>query len=91
MKGKDAFHPQKHSHGFVETFDDIVAFGLDRKTDENAVRFYLQKFSDDTLMETILPRMTDDDLIEIFDTIGKMLRKYLKEPEYHRLFLKETP
>ncbi len=50
---------------------------------------YLQKFSDDRLMKTILKRMTDDDLTEIFDIMGKMLKKYLTEDEYHQLFLKE--
>ncbi|MGD0235130.1 MAG: cytoplasmic protein [Syntrophorhabdales bacterium] len=79
----------KHSHRFVETFDGIVAYGLDRQSDENTVQVYLQKFSDDDLMKTILKRMTDDDLTEVFETTGKMLRKYLTEPEYHQLFLKE--
>ena len=79
----------KHSHNFVETFHDIVGYGLDRQTDENTVQVYLQKFSDDDLMKTILKRMTDDDLTEVFDIAGKMLRKYLTESEYHQLFLKE--
>ncbi len=79
----------KHSHRFVETFDGMVGFGLDRPTDEHTVRLYLQKFSDDDLMETILQRMTDDELAEMFDVISKMLKEHLTEPEYHRLFLKE--
>jgi hypothetical protein len=40
-------------------------------------------------MKTILKRMTDDDLTEVFEITGKMLKKYLTEPEYHQLFLKE--
>lgn len=79
----------KHSHRFVETFDGIVAYGLDRQSDENTVQVYLQKFSDDDLMKTILKRMTDDDLTEVFEITGKILRKYLTQPEYHQLFLKE--
>ena len=79
----------KHSHRFVETFDGIAGFGLDRQSDENTVQVYLQKFSDDRLMETILKRMSDDDLTEIFETVSKMLKKYLTEPEYHELFLKD--
>ncbi len=78
-----------HSHSFVEKFDGIPGFGMDRQSDENIVQVYLQKFSDDRLMETILKRMTDDELFEVFDFISKMLSKYLSEPEYHRLFLKE--
>jgi hypothetical protein len=79
----------KHSHGFVETFDGIVGYGLDRQSDENTVQVYLQKFSDDDLMKTILKRMSDDDLAEIFEVTCKVLKKYLTEPEYHQLFLKE--
>jgi len=79
----------KHSHRFVETFDGFLGYGLDRETNENTVQVYMQKFSDDNLMRTILKRMSDDDLNEVFDIVSKMLKKYLDEPEYHELFLKE--
>jgi len=79
----------KHSHRFVETFDGLLGYGLDRQSDEDTVQVYLQKFSDDDLMKTILKRMTDDDLNEVFETTCKMLKKHLTDPEYHRLFLKE--
>jgi hypothetical protein len=79
----------KHSHSFVETFEGFLGYGLDRESNENTLQVYLQKFSDDSLMKTILKRMTDDDLTEIFDITGKMLKKYLNESEYHKLFLKE--
>jgi hypothetical protein len=79
----------KHSHCFVEAFDGFLGFGLDRESNENTVQMYLQKFSDDELMETILKRMTDDDLTELFEITAKMLKKYLTDPEYHRLFLKD--
>lgn len=79
----------KHSHHFVETFDGFLGYGLDRKTDEHTVQVYLQKLSDDRLMQTVLKRMTDDDLNEVFDIASKILKKYLSEPEYHELFLKE--
>ena len=79
----------KHSHDFVETFDGMVGFGLDRQSDEDTVQVYLQKFSDDRLMKTILKRMSDDDLTEVFELTSKMLKKYLSEQEYHELFLKD--
>jgi len=79
----------KHSHQFVVTYDGFVGFGLDRESDEGTVQVYLQKFSDDDLMKTVLKRMTDEDLAEVFDVIGKMLKKHLDEPEYHKLFLKD--
>jgi hypothetical protein len=79
----------KHSHRFVDKFDGFLGYGLDRESNENTVQVYLQKFSDDDLMNTVLKRMTDDDLAELFEITGKMLKKYLDEAEYHRLFLKE--
>ncbi len=79
----------KHSHRFAETYDGIVGYGLDRESDEHTVEVYLQKFSDDELIETILKRMTDDDMKQVFDLVSAMLSKYLTEPEYHRLFLKD--
>jgi hypothetical protein len=80
---------KKHSHKFAEEFDDFPGYGLDRRTNEDTVQLYLQKFSDDELMKTVLKRMTDDDLDEIFEIVSKMLKTYLTEPEYHKLFLKD--
>ena len=79
----------KHSHRFVEKFDDFSGYGLDRQSNENTVQLYLQKFSDDHLMKTILKRMTDDDLTKVFVITSKMMKKYLTDAEYHQLFLKE--
>ena len=79
----------KHSHRFVETFDGLLGYGLDRQTNEDTVQVYLQKFSDDQLMKTILKRMTDEDLTDVFEFISKMMKKYLNESDYHQLFLKE--
>lgn len=78
-----------HSHLFVEQYDGLVGFGLDRATDQKTIQFYLQKFSDDLLMQTILPRMSDDDLQALFDMVSTQLGKHLSEEEYHALFLKE--
>ncbi len=80
---------EKHSHRFAEAFDGFLGYGLDRRSDENTLQVYLQKFSDDRLMRTILGRMTDEDLLEVFEVVSKMIKKYLSEPEYHELFLKE--
>jgi len=79
----------KHSHDFVETYDGMGAYGLDRRSNEDTVKLYLQKFSDDKLMGTILARMADEELDELFEFMGKMLWKHLSEEEYHQLFLKD--
>lgn len=79
----------QHSHRFIEQYDGMVGFGLDRETDESTVIYYLQKFSDDDLMAILSKRMEDGDLADLFDLISRILCKHLSEPEYHRLFLKE--
>lgn len=80
----------QHSHQFVETYDDLVGYGLNRETNENTLIYYLQKFSDDKLMAVLKNRLTDEELDSIFDMLSKLLSKHLNEEEYHRLFLKEN-
>jgi len=81
---------KQHTHHFVETYQELLGFGLNRETDENTVICYLQKFSDDALMKHIIKIMSDEELSEIFEMISRMLKKHLSESEYHRLFLKDT-
>jgi hypothetical protein len=79
----------KYSHEFVEKYDDLIGFGLDRKTDEKTIICYLQMFSDDELMKVLIGKMSDEELSDIFSLITKTLQKHLTEPEYHEYFLKE--
>jgi len=79
----------QHSHEFVETYDDLVGFGLDRTTNENTLIVYLQKFSDDALIQKLVQRMSDDELEMLFHLLNRMMRKHLSDSEYHQLFLKE--
>jgi len=79
----------KHSHKFVEEYDGLVGFGLDRETDGYTLTYYLQKFSDDELMEVMRQRMTPQDMEALFNMVGSLLKKYLTDEEYHTLFLKE--
>jgi len=78
-----------HSHRFVEEYDGLVGFGLDRETDELTLTYYLQKFSDDDLMATIRTRMSDADLRALFDLVAGLLKTYLSDEEYHTHFLKD--
>ena len=80
---------QRHSHRFVEEYDGLVGFGLDRATNEKTVIYYLQKLSDDALLATLLPRLSDKALEDLFFSISHLLKKHLSESEYHRLFLKD--
>lgn len=79
----------KHSHHFVENYEGLVGFGLDRQTDENTIVYYLQKFSDDILMEQLIKRLTNEELDEMFCLLTRLLKKHLSDAEYHTLFLKD--
>ncbi len=78
-----------HSHDFIESYDGLVGFGLNRETDENTIIYYLQKFSDDRLMSVMRSRLNDEELEALFNQLSELLRKHLSEEEYHHFFLKE--
>jgi hypothetical protein len=78
-----------HSHTFVENYEGLVGFGFDRETDEKSLMVYLQKFSDDALLAALVPRLSEPEIQDLFERISLLLKKYLQEAEYHRLFLKD--
>ena len=80
-----------HSHRFVEEYNGLVGFGLDRETDELTLTYYLQKFSDDALMAVMRTRMSDADMRGLFDRLAGLLKTYLSDEEYHTYFLKDKP
>ena len=79
----------KHSHKFVDEYDGLVGFGLSREVDEHTITYYLQKFSDDQLMALIRSRMSEQDMEELFNLMGRLLKEYLNDEEYHTYFLKD--
>lgn len=79
----------KHRHTFVEEYDELIAFGMSRDTDENSLMVYLQKFSDDDFMRILIPRLSDGEIMEIFDLMTSLMHRHLKEEEYHLYFLKD--
>ncbi|MBW1902771.1 MAG: cytoplasmic protein [Deltaproteobacteria bacterium] len=79
----------QHKHRFVEEYDGLVGFGLNREVDEYTLTYYLQKFSDDELMALIRSRLTDSEMEELFNLIARLMKQHLAEEEYHRYFLKE--
>ena len=79
----------QHTHHFVEEYDGLVGFGMDREGDENTVAYYLQKFSDDTLMNLMKKRLSQEELEEVFNLVTRLLKTHLSEEEYHGCFLKD--
>jgi hypothetical protein len=78
-----------HKHTFVDAYDGPIGFGLDREIDEMTLTYYLQKFSDDDLMAVIRSRMSDHEMEALFNTLSLLMKKYLSDEEYHKLFLKD--
>ncbi|MBF0100634.1 MAG: cytoplasmic protein [Desulfobacterales bacterium] len=78
-----------HHHEFIETYEGVGAFGLDRKTDEETLIYYLQKFSDDDCIQLLIQRMSDLEIDQVFNMINQILRNHLTHNEYHNVFLKE--
>jgi hypothetical protein len=79
----------QHSHDFVEQYNGMVGYGLDRETDQATLQVYLQKFSDDVFLKHMLPRLHQEEMDQLFDLLSGLLRKHLEEEEYHELFLKD--
>jgi hypothetical protein len=79
----------KHNYNFIEEYDGLIGFGLDRKTDECTMTFYLQKFAEDRHIQLIRERMSDGDLEALFNQLTRLLKRYLSEEEYHKFFLKD--
>lgn len=78
-----------YTHRFVEEYDGLLGFGFNRDVDEYTLTCYLQMFSDDNHMALIRSRMSDEDMEDLFNLLGRLLRVYLSEQEYHEYFLKD--
>lgn len=79
----------EHNHNFVETYDEVVAFGLSRDLDEKSIMYYLQKFSDDDMLKALVPRLSDREINELFDLMSRLMHNHLTDEEYHEFFLKD--
>lgn len=80
----------RHSHRFVEKYNGNMAFGFDRKNDEDSIICYLQKFSDDGLMKKLFPRLSNEELEEIFELLMRLMKGHLTEAEYHKYSFEVT-
>jgi hypothetical protein len=79
----------KHRHTFVDDYDGMVAFGFSREVDEKSLMVYLQKFADDDLLRALTPRLSDMEINQLFELMSHLLKKHLRDEEYHSLFLKD--
>ena len=68
-----------------------ICFGLDRRSDEASLVAFVERFARPDLLATLIPRLTDDEITMTLDFLTNLMQKHLSDPEYHRLFLAETP
>jgi hypothetical protein len=68
-----------------------ICFGLDRRTDEASLIAFVERFARPDLLAILIPRLTDDEITTTLDFLTNLMKKRLSDPEYHRLFLAETP
>lgn len=66
-----------------------MAFGLDRATDERSLFLFLERFTRPELLAALIPRLGDQEILVLLDHLSDLMRKHLRESEYHRLFLKD--
>ena len=66
-----------------------ICFGFDRATDEQSLILFLEQFTNKKLLNTLIPRLDDEDISTLVFNITQLMRKHLKEKEYHQLFLDE--
>ena len=79
---------EKHSHRHVETYEGLVGFGLDRKTDEASFVSYLQQFSDDELLMTRrIPGGSDEQLFTLSLADGGQSELFQVSPRLRGLAL----
>jgi hypothetical protein len=79
----------RHRHEFVEKYDGMMAFGYSREEDERSLIAFLQKFSDDDMMRLLCSRLSDSEIEELVDRLMGLMKKHLRESEYHQFFLKQ--
>ncbi len=64
-----------------------ICFGLDRATDERSLAAFLRLFSSSRLCDQLIPRLSDEEITDLVDRLTGLMRRHLREDEYHRLFL----
>jgi hypothetical protein len=77
------------TYQFIEQYDGLVGFGLDRETDEASLTCYLQMMADDRCMAVLRERLKDEEIHQLHNLITYLLKQHFSDDEYHDLFLKE--
>ncbi|SHO46171.1 hypothetical protein [Desulfopila aestuarii] len=68
---------------------DHICFGLNRQLDESSISTYLQLIGRKEMADTLASRLTETEIHEIVDLFTVLMKRHLKEKEYHELFLRD--
>ncbi len=66
-----------------------ICFGLDEELDRTSLATFLQLSGDKKFAELFSSRLSSDEILRHVDSFTALLKRHLKEDEYHRLFLQD--
>ena len=66
-----------------------MIFGFDRETDEKSLALFMRRIADPEMADEFIPRLDDAEISIILDLFTRLMKKHLRQDEYHRLFLGE--
>lgn len=66
-----------------------ICFGLNRELDERSFSLFLQLAGNKELTEVLAKRLPSEKIDLIVTEFTAVMKQYLTEDEYHRLFLRE--
>ncbi len=66
-----------------------ICFGLNRELDERSFSFFLQLAGNKEFTEVFASRLSSEKMDRIVTDFTSLMKQYLTEDEYHRLFLQE--
>jgi len=67
-----------------------ICFGLTEEIDRQSFSTFLQLAGQDDFSKIFAARLSSDEIIHFTDKFMGLLKKYLSESEYHRLFLGDS-
>jgi len=66
-----------------------ICFGLNRELDERSFSLFLQLAGNEELTKVLASRLSSENMDRIVTEFTSLMKQYLTEDEYHRLFLRE--
>lgn len=66
-----------------------ICFGLNRDHDEQSFSLFLQLAGNKEFAEVFAKRLPSETITQIVSEFTALMKQYLSEDEYHRLFLQE--